>query len=410
MQIEYRPIAALIPYAGNSRQHSEAQVAQIAASIQAFGWTTPILVDGANGIIAGHGRLLAAQQLAWQQVPVIELKQLTELQQQAYRLADNQLAANAEWDEALLKVALQTLQAADFDLSLTGFSTEELSALLTELSQEESPTAADELLPDPLPSPVSQLGDCWLLGAHRLLCGDATDPAVLAQLMDGEQAAMAFTDPPYNVNYQGRTQRQGRHSPRPIINDNLGEAFTKFLTISCRQLLQYTEGAVYICMGAKQLDQLQQAFQQAGGQWSTFIIWVKNRFTLGRADYQRQYEVALYGWRAGAKHFWCGDRDQGDVWFFDKPLKNDLHPTMKPVPLVERALNNSSRPHDLVLDLFAGSGTTLIAAEKTQRRARLVELDPHYVDVIIQRWQTLTGQTARRQADHRCFDELAAAS
>lgn len=265
----------------------------------------------------------------------------------------------------------------------------------------------DDAVPEVTDDPVSQPGDVWLLGEHRLICGDATDPVALETLMGSDLADMAFTDPPYNVNYANTAKDKQRGTHRPILNDNLGEGFAGFLSAACANLLSYSKGAVYIAMSSSQLDTLQLAFRGAGGKWSTFIIWAKNTFTLGRADYQRQYEPILYGWRDGVDHFWCGDRDQGDVWFINKPVKNDLHPTMKPVELVERAIRNSSKTRDIVLDLFGGSGTTLIAAEKTQRRARLVELDPKYVDVIVKRWQDYTGKTATLAISGKTFADCA---
>lgn len=406
VQIENRPIEALIPYARNSRTHSDAQVAQIAASIREFGWTNPVLVDGSNGIIAGHGRVLAARKLGFEKVPVIELAHLTESQKRAYVLADNKLAENAGWDDELLRIELEALQAAGFDLSRTGFADDELAALMAELAGNEGLTD-DDAVPEVTDDPVSQPGDVWLLGEHRLLCGDATDPVALETLMGSDLADMAFTDPPYNVNYANTAKDKQRGTHRPILNDNLGEGFAGFLSAACANLLAYSKGAVYIAMSSSELDTLQLAFRGAGGKWSTFIIWAKNTFTLGRADYQRQYEPILYGWRDGVDHFWCGDRDQGDVWFINKPVKNDLHPTMKPVELVERAIRNSSKTRDIVLDLFGGSGTTLIAAEKTQRRARLVELDPKYVDVIVKRWQDYTGKAATLAATGKTFAECA---
>ena len=267
--------------------------------------------------------------------------------------------------------------------------------------------------------PVSRPGDLWLLGDHRLLCGDATVLADVERVLDGGLADLCFTDPPYNVDY-GNSAGVGSGRPAPsnnaktrgtgrrILNDNLGEGFARFLYDSCVNILMVTKGAVYICMSSSELATLQAAFKEAGGHWSTFVIWAKNRFTLGRADYQRQYEPILYGWKEGTDHYWCGARDQGDVWFVDKPHKNDLHPTMKPVALVERAVRNSSKSRDTVLDPFAGSGTTLIACEKAGRQARLIELDPGYVDVIIRRWQDWTGKAATLDGDGRRFEENAA--
>jgi DNA modification methylase len=223
--------------------------------------------------------------------------------------------------------------------------------------------------------------------------------ADLEKVMDGVLADMVFTDPPYNVDY-GNTAKDkirakgGKKAGRTIMNDNLGEGFEQFLYDACVNLLSVCKGAVYVCMSSSELDTLQSAFRKAGGKWSTFVIWAKNTFTLGRSDYQRQYEPILYGWKEGAEHFWCGARDQGDVWFFNKPVKNDLHPTMKPVELVERAVRNSSKTQDIVLDPFGGSGSTLIACEKIGRQARLIELDPRYVDVIVKRWEEYTGKIA----------------
>jgi DNA modification methylase len=239
-----------------------------------------------------------------------------------------------------------------------------------------------------------------------VLCGNATVLADVEKALDGELADMCFTDSPYNVDYSNSAKDRLRCKSRPILNDNLGEEFGIFLYDACVNILTVTKGAVYMCMSSSELDTLQEAFRKAGGKWSTFVIWAKNTFTLGRSDYQRQYEPILYGWKDGTDRYWCGARDQGDVWFFDKPHKNDLHPTMKPVALVERAIRNSSKSRDIVLDPFGGSGTTLVAAEHAGRRARLIELDPKYVVVIVQRWQQSTGGEAR----HAEADQLFGAS
>jgi DNA modification methylase len=226
------------------------------------------------------------------------------------------------------------------------------------------------------------------------------------RLMDGQLADMAFCDAPYNVDYANASKNKALSKDRRILNDALGDGFYQFLYDTCVNLLMVTKGACYMSMSSSELDTLQRAFKEAGGKWSTFIIWAKNTFTLGRADYQRQYEPILYGWKQGTDHFWCGARDQGDVWFVDKPRVNDLHPTMKPVELIERAIQNSSKSRDIVLDLFGGSGTTLIAAERTGRSARLLELDPKYVDVIVERWQNLTGEVAVLEGEDRTYDDL----
>ncbi|ALN88523.1 DNA methylase family protein [Lysobacter capsici] len=405
LQIEQRPIEALIPYARNARTHSDAQVAQIAASIVEFGWTNPILVDGASGIIAGHGRLLAARQLGLATVPIIELAHLTLAQKRAYILADNRLAENAGWDEELLALELAELRDADFDLDVIGFSEEELDELLG--NGENEGQTDEDAVPEADSKPVSRAGDVWLCGNHKVICGDATSAEHYAALLGDELIDMTFTDPPYNVDYGNNPRDKIRGTQREILNDNLGSDFGGFLESACRQMLEVTKGAIYIAMSSSELDRLQVAFRTAGGRWSDFIIWAKNQFVMGRADYQRQYEPILYGWKEGNDRFWCGARDQGDVWFIDRPRKSELHPTMKPVALVERAIRNSSKTRDLILDPFGGSGTTMIAAEKTGRHARVIELDPKYVDVIVRRWQEFTGQAASRQTDGESFDDAA---
>ncbi len=410
LHIQRRPVSALIPYIRNARTHSEAQVAQIAASIREFGWTNPILVDGDSGVIAGHGRLLAARQLGLDEVPVIELAHLNDTQRRAYVLADNRLAENAGWDAELLRLELGELQTLDFDLALLGFGDEELQDLLAPGEDSRDGLTDEDAVPEVSETPISRPGDVWCLGRHRLLCGDATVAASYDTLLQGQQVDMVFTDPPYNVNYANSAKDKMRGKDRAILNDNLGDGFYDFLLAALTPTIARCRGAIYIAMSSSELDTLQSAFRTAGGHWSTFIIWAKNSFTLGRSDYQRQYEPILYGWPAGAQRHWCGDRDQGDVWNIKKPAKNDLHPTMKPVELVERAIRNSSRPGHVVLDPFGGSGTTLIAAEKSGRVAHLIELDPQYADVIVRRWQDWSGQQATREADGLLFDQAASDS
>ena len=399
------PVDSLIPYARNARTHSEEQIAQIAASIREFGWTNPILTDGDNGVIAGHGRLAAARKLELTEVPVIELGHLSPEQKKAYILADNRIALNSGWDEELLKLELQELQGVDFDLDLLGFGDDEIERLLNG-DQVGGGLTEDDAIPEAPVDPVSRTGDLWILGNHRLLCGDSTVLSDVERLMGGQLADMAFTDPPYNVDYGNSAKDKMRGKDRRILNDALGDGFYQFLYDACLNLLVVTKGACYVCMSSSELHTLQKAWIDAGGKWSTFIIWAKNTFTLGRSDYQRQYEPILYGWKQGVDHFWCGDRDQSDIWNYNKPRVNDLHPTMKPVELVERAIKNSSKSRDIVLDLFGGSGTTLIACEKTGRQARLMELDPKFVDVIVKRWEEYTGQQAVRQEDGVKFAEL----
>lgn len=399
LQIENWPIDRLIPYARNARTHTPEQVSQIAGSMKAFGFNNPILADAAGAIIAGHGRVLAARMLNLTQVPVIILGHLTDNQKRAFMLADNKLALNAGWDAEMLKLELQALSDEAFDLDLIGFGEDELKEILAE--NQASLVDADAV-PEPQGATVSSPGDIWVLGEHQLLCGDGTSTAELDQLLGGRQCDLVFTDLPYNVNYQGKNAHR-----LTLINDNLGAAFGDFLASACRSTLAVSKGPIYICMSSSELHRLHVAFSECGGHWSTYIMWVKSTFTLGRSDYQRQYEPILYGWREGGKHFWCGARNQSDVWFIDKPVANDLHPTMKPVALIERALENSSRPGDLVLDPFAGSGSTLIACERTGRQARLVEIDPQYVDVVVRRWQDYAGRAAHRQQDGRTFEDIA---
>lgn len=405
-KIEQWPTAKLLPYARNARTHSDEQVAQIAASIAEFGFTNPILAGSDGVIVAGHGRLAAAQKLGLEMVPVVVLDHLSLTQRRALVIADNRIAENAGWDDAMLRIEIAALQDDDFDLSLTGFDADALADLMAGDEPEGEGQTDDDAVPEVAETPVSRPGDVWLLSGHRLLCGDATVAESYERLLGGEPVDMVFTDPPYNVNYANTSKDRLRGKSRAILNDNLGDGFYDFLLAALTPAIVSCRGGIYVAMSSSELDVLQAAFRAAGGHWSTFIIWAKNTFTLGRADYQRQYEPILYGWPEGAQRHWCGDRDQGDVWQIKKPTKNDLHPTMKPVELVERAIRNSSRPGNLVLDPFGGSGTTLIAAEKSGRKAALIELDPKYVDVIVRRWQDWTGEQATRESDGVAFDDL----
>jgi len=405
-KIEQWPTAKLLPYARNARTHSDEQVAQIAASIAEFGFTNPILAGADGVIVAGHGRLAAAHKLGLALVPVVVLEHLSPTQRRALVIADNRIAENAGWDEAMLRIELVTLQDDDFDVSLTGFDADALADLLADEDGNGDGETDDDAVPEITETPISRPGDVWLLGGHRLLCGDSTKAECFEPLLQGKQVDMVFTDPPYNVNYANTAKDKMRGTNRAILNDNLGDGFYDFLLAALTPTIASCRGGIYVAMSSSELDVLQSAFREAGGKWSTFIIWAKNTFTLGRSDYQRQYEPILYGWPEGATRHWCGDRDQSDVWQIKKPHKNDLHPTMKPVELVERAIRNSSRPGNVVLDPFGGSGTTLIAAEKSGRLARLIELDPKYVDVIVRRWQDWTGKQATRQSDGMAFDDL----
>lgn len=396
--IEIWEIGRLIPSARNARTHSAAQIAELAGSMAAFGFMTPVLADSAGVIIAGHGRVLAARQLRLERIPVIVADHLSETEKRAYAIADNKIALNAGWDDELLKIELESLRGDGVDLRNLGFSEDEFNRLVDELDP--TPRTDDDSAPEIPGAAVSRAGDLWQLGDHVLLCGDALDTASYSTLLSGASAAMVFTDPPYNVAY--RAPGLGVS----IANDDLGRRFGAFLDTACANLIANTQGALYVCMSSSELHTLHAAFTKAGGHWSTFVIWGKNSFTLGRADYQRQFEPILYGWTEGAGHYWCGARDQGDLWLMDRPQANDLHPTMKPVALVERAVLNSSRRGEVVLDPFGGSGSTLIACEKTGRQARLIELEPKYCDVIIQRWQQFTARDAVHRKTGETFAQV----
>jgi DNA modification methylase len=403
-QIELWPIDRLIPYANNPLTHPDEQIAQISISIQENGMVNPILVDKNGNVIAGHGRILAAQLISLTELPVIVLDHLTQAQARALRIADNKIASNACWDEEKLCAELAALLEEKIDLTSLGFSEMELERVLAELDHQTG-HIDDDAVPDPPQQPITIPGDVWILEDHRILCGDATALVCLNEVLEGHTADLIYADPPYNVNYRSPTSAAARSGP--ILNDNLGKDFGKFLYASCVALLAVSGGAIYISMASCELHTLYKAFTDAGGHWSTFIIWVKDTFTLGRSNYQRLYEPVLFGWKEGSPHFFCGARNLGDVWFIDKPRVNDLHPTMKPVELVERAILHSSKRGDVVLDPFAGAGVTLIACQKTSRRARLIELDPKYVDATITRWQNYTRREAVLASNGRSFSDIA---
>jgi DNA modification methylase len=401
MKIEMRLTINIIPFARNARKIPQQAIDKVAASIQEFSFRQPIVVDKDSVIVCGHTRWLAAQKLGLEQVPVHVAENLTPAQVCAYRLLDNRSHEETSWDEEMLGLELLDLKAMGIDMDLTGFDTDEIDDLLSRIDIQVGLTDPDAI-PDVPETAVSRPGDLWILNNHRVLCGDATSGADVNRVLEGGNADMVFCDPPYSVSYTGKTARKLK-----IKNDDLGAGFYDFLHGAFSNILLVTKGALYVCMSSSELHTLFRAFTEAGGHWSTFIIWAKNHFTLGRSDYQRQYEPILYGWAEGTPHYWCGDRDQGDVWFVDKPAVNDLHPTMKPVELVQRAVRNSSKSRGLVFDPFGGSGSTLIACETTGRRARLIELDPKYVDVIVKRWQNYAGQKAVLETDRRDFEQIA---
>jgi site-specific DNA-methyltransferase (adenine-specific) len=403
MKIEQLPTDTLIPYARNTRTHSEAQVAQIAGSIREFGFTNPVLIDGENGIIAGHGRVLAAQKLGLGKVPCIRLSHLTDTQRRAYIIADNKLALNAGWDEELLGLELADLREDGFDLELTGFDGDELANLLAETT--EGQTDPDEV-PEPPVDPVSVLGDVWVLGRHRLLCGDSTSIDDLRKLCGEQDVDMWLTDPPYNVAYEGKTK-----DALTIQNDEMADdQFRQFLrdAYTAADAVMKPGAVFYIWHADSEGYNFRGAANDAGWKVRQCLIWKKSSMVMGRQDYHWKHEPCLYGWKEGAGHLWAADRKQTTILEFDRPNRNGDHPTMKPVALFEYQMLNNTKGGDLVLDSFGGSGTTLIAAEKNGRFARLMELDPKYVDVIVTRWQAFTGKPAIHEASGKTFDELKA--
>ena len=391
MKITQKKVTELIPYVNNSRTHSDEQVAQIAASIKEFGWTNPILIDGDNGIIAGHGRLMAARKLGHDKVPTIELKDLTETQKKAYIIADNRLALNAGWDNEMLTIELNDLLADGFALEILGFDTKELDALL-EPEMVEGLTDEDEVPPLP-EEPKTKLGDIYQLGNHRLMCGDSTSIDAVDKLMDGQKADMVFTDPPYGVNYDGGHAVKGKRREK-LKNDATPEIYDGVMPII--YLASKDGAAVYLWFSDSKSAAVTAAVTAAGYEVRNTLIWNKNVAQFGAigAQYKSKHEPCLYCFKKGYAPYWAGPNNEVSVWDIKRCPKNEHHPTQKPVELAERAFGNSSKASDTVLDLFGGSGSTLIACEKQNRHARLMELDPKYCDVIVKRWEDFTGKKA----------------
>jgi DNA modification methylase len=398
MKIKQVEIEKLIPYVNNSRTHDDAQVAQIAASIKEFGWTNPILTDGDNGIIAGHGRLMAARKLGMTTVPVIELEGMSEAQKKAYVIADNKLALNAGWDLEVLKLELDALADDGFDVELTGFSLDELNALNPEVVNEG--LTDEDAVPDVPDEPITKLGDIYQLGNHRLMCGDSTSIDAVEKLMDGQKASLVVTDPPWNVAYGTNLANNAQgYKAREIMNDNFSttKEWEDFLTgvTSCIDAVTLSGCPLYCVMGASEWPAIDKALRDAGFHWSSTIIWAKDTLVLSRKDYHTQYEPIWYGWKENGPRIWVvKDRKQSDLWECKRPKRSDLHPTTKPVELIERAVLNSSNNGVIVFEPFGGSGSTLIACEKTGRINRSMELDPKYCDVIVKRWEEFTGKKA----------------
>ena len=387
LKIEYIPVGKLKPYEKNARKHKDFDVDAIVRSIEEFGFSDPIGIwSDKNIIVEGHGRLLAAKKLGMTEVPCIRLDHLTDEQRRAYALAHNKTAENSEWDLELLPLELEEI--VDIDMTQFGFDVPEDEP---EIEEDEVPEVPDE--------PQAKLGDIYQLGRHRLMCGDSTSEEDVERLMDSAQADMVFTDPPWNVNYGAveKGNAQG-YKPRTIENDFMGtEEFRDFMfyAFKCMNMASKPGAMTYVVMSAQEWGNMMLTLAQNDYHWSSTIIWNKDRLVLSRKDYHTKYEPIWYGWKSGeARLCPLKDRKQCDVWDFERPSKSEEHPTMKPVPLVARAITNSSHSGDLILDLFGGSGTTLIAAEQTDRTCYMMELDPKYVDVIVSRWENLTGEKA----------------
>ena len=376
-------------------------MAQIAASVREWGWTVPVLVDEEGTIIAGHGRVLAAQALGLDEVPVMVASGWTEAQRRAYVLADNRLALNAGWDTELLKLELADLKAADFDMALMGFGEDELADMLAEKSEG---LTDEDAAPEVGDIALSRLGDIWVCGKHRVMCGDSTSQTDMEALVAGQAVDMWLTDPPYNVAYEGKTK-----DALTIKNDSMSDdGFRTFLRdayVTADTVMK--AGAVfYIWHADSEGYNFRGAAKDAGWEVRQCLIWKKSCMVMGRQDYHWKHEPCLYGWKGGAGHLWAADRKQTTLLEFDKPSRNGEHPTMKPVALFEYQMLNNTKGGDIVLDSFGGSGTTLIAAEKNGRYARLMELDPKYCDVIVKRWQEFSGQQATLEGDGRTFEEV----
>ena len=368
----------------NNPRNNDGAVDAVAESIKQFGFKVPIVIDRDNVIVAGHTRLKAARNIGLEKVPCIVADDLTPEQIKAYRLVDNKTAELAEWDFSALEIELAELES-DFDMSAFGFDISDFEDI-HEITEDEAPEVDEEN------EPICKMGDVWQLGNHRLMCGDSTNVSDVEKLMNGDKADLLLTDPPYNVAYEGRTKEKLK-----IENDDMSdEEFQEFLISAFENsnIVMKDGASFYIWHADIEGFNFRAACKKTGWKIRQCLIWVKNSIVLGRQDYQWKHEPCLYGWKDGAAHYFVDDRTQSTVWEFNKPLRNIEHPTMKPVDLIARAINNSSRSDNIVLDIFGGSGTTLIACEQLNRKCYMMELDPKYCDVIIKRWETLTGEKA----------------
>lgn len=405
-KVERWKIEKLVPYARNARTHSDEQVGQIAASIKEWGWTTPILVDEDGSIIAGHGRTLAAQRLQMTEVPVMVAKGWSDAKKRAYVLADNKLAMNAGWDNEMLALELGEIGDLGFDLDLTGFTADEIAALTPE--QIEPGLTDEDEVPELPEQPVTVLGDVWVLGKHRLMCGDSTSIDAVDKLMDGQKADMVFTDPPYGVAYEGghNTKKRTQIKNDALEGENLTGLFYGALSVA--HIVTHEHAAFYVWYASGKSVETFAALSDLPLKLRAIIQWYKVRSGLGAfmSQYIPNCEPCIYAHKDGSSPQWFGPTDEKTVWELKKEQRNDFHPTQKPIELPERAINNSSKKGQIILDLFGGSGSTLIAAEKTSRQARLMELDPKYVDVIIKRWQDFTGKIAVHAETGKPFAEV----
>ena len=404
-QLEHRAIDELIPYAGNARTHSPAQIAQIAESIREFGFINPILIATDGTIIAGHGRLLAAKKLAMTHVPVIVVGHLTSTQYRALAIADNRLALNAGWDEEMLRSELAALEEQNFDTTNLGFDDEELARLLAE-SETVTECADAEAIPEKPKTPVSLVGDLWILGdRHRVVCGDPEVPAYADFLMASHQADLLITDVPSQVYLAGDVPEGPRIATEPMTREEF-QAILRKILVNCERIVKPV-APLYIGHSWSRQQGLLTALEAAGFAVDSQLIWVRDTLEPTGGRYRLQHQPVFYAHVAGRTERWYGDGTQSTLWEATDSVPKRAHPFTQPVSQVERALANSSRPGDLVLDCFGGCGSTLIACERTGRKARLIEGEPKYVDVIVRRWQRYTGQPAV-QGDGRTFDQVAA--
>ena len=402
-EMQLVPIEKLVPYVNNARTHSPEQINKLRSSLREFGFINPVIIDRDFGVIAGHGRILAAKEEGITEVPCVFADHLTEAQKKAYIIADNRMAMDAGWDEELLRVEIEALQAEAFDLSLTGFDEKELS----DLFKDDADVQEDEFDVDAeLEKPTfSKSGDVWTLGRHRLVCGDSTKAETFDTLMQGRKANLVVTDPPYNVNYEGTAGK--------IKNDNLAdEKFYQFLfdAFSNIEKVMADDASIYVFHADTEGLNFRKAFSDAGFYLSGCCIWKKPSLVLGRSPYQWQHEPCLYGWKKSGKHQWYADRKQTTIWEFEKTKKNTDHPTMKPIPLLAYPIQNSSMSNTLILDPFGGSGSTLIACEQTDRDCYTIELDEKYCDVIVKRYieqvGSADGVSVERDGKTYTFAEL----